>query len=93
MPSPDAGCSLEGLDSARHGRSFQTLFGAWLLFTFIVSSAYSGNLNAFLVAVDYEDAVDTGTDILRSGRRSLVEKATYICMQLFTGWTGLCICQ
>ena len=44
--------------------SLQLLFASWGLFALIVTAAYSGNLNAYLVTIDYERAIDSGQDIL-----------------------------
>ena len=40
----------------------------WSLSTVILSASYSGNLNAYLVAVDYARPIDTAADVLKSGK-------------------------
>ncbi len=41
----------------------------WSVFVVVVTLAYSCNLRAFLVAIDYERAIDSGQDILDLDRK------------------------
>lgn len=48
--------------------SLRLVLSFWLFFAFALHSIYSSNLNAYLVAIDYERAIDTEKDILHLER-------------------------
>ena len=64
-------------------RSARTLVVFWFAFCFIISNAYICNLRAFLVAIDYEKAVDNAQDVLDQNRRFFVPSGTGIEYEVF----------
>ena len=40
----------------------------WSLSTVVLSASYCGNLNAYLVAIDYQRPIDTANDIIETGK-------------------------
>ena len=58
-----------------HSGSLRLLLVVWGVFALVMTAAYSGNLNAYLVAVDYEKTIDNGRDILELNRNLLLPRS------------------
>ena len=66
------GFDLAEIPRSRQHSSSEMLLSFWGLIVIIMTAAYSGNLNAFLVSVDFSAAIDSAEDILALERNFFV---------------------
>ncbi len=60
------------------------LSNAWLWCSLLLTMAYQSNLRAFLVAVDYERAIDSSRDIIELDAKLYLPKGRYILYSIIS---------